>query len=329
MSPITRREFLAVTAGAAALPLLDVSAAAAPKIARRPLGKTGMNVTILGLGGGSQFLRACKTDDEAIELLNTALEGGINYFDSAASYGNGESERRYGLVLPKHRKQIYITSKTGQRDRDSALRQVERSLKNLQTDYLDLIQIHAIGPDEDLDRIVAKDGVFSALLELKSQKTVRAVGITGHAAATKMKALVERMEGLDTVLCPVNPQTDSRHYISQKDDRDPNGHFEQLLLPVARARGLGIIAMKSTAQGTLVGEGPGKADAATLIRYAMSEPGVATVIVGPGTLENLKQNLRTAQSFKPMTKTDRERLAREVSGAAHRFAYQQPGYRDV
>ena len=98
MSRLSRRQLLAAAAGTAALPLLDpAGAAAAPRIARRPLGRTGMQVSILGLGGGSQFLSACRTDEQAVELLNTAIDGGINYLDSAASYGNGESERRYGL----------------------------------------------------------------------------------------------------------------------------------------------------------------------------------------------------------------------------------------
>jgi aryl-alcohol dehydrogenase-like predicted oxidoreductase len=329
MSHLNRRQFLAATAGIAALPTLGEAATGPPRIKRRPLGKTGMDVSILGLGGGSQFLAACKTDAEAVEMVNAAIDGGINYLDSAASYGNGEGERRYGLVLEKRRREVYVTSKTGERSRDAALRQVERSLKNLRTDRLDLIQIHAINADEDLERILAKDGVFPALLELKSQKVVRAIGITGHHAATKMKALVERMDGLDTVLCPVNPARDSRHYVSRKDDGNPDGHFEEILLPVARARGLGIIAMKSTAQGNLIGDGPGKADAATLIRYAMSEPGVATVIVGPGSLVNLKQNLLTAQSFTPLTQTERTRLVRHVSSAAPPIAYHKPGYRDA
>jgi hypothetical protein len=106
MSHISRRRFLTATAGIAALPALREAGADAPRIQRRPLGKTGMEVSILGLGGGSQFLSACKTDAEAIELVNAAIDGGINYLDSAASYGNGEGERRYGLVLEKRRREV-------------------------------------------------------------------------------------------------------------------------------------------------------------------------------------------------------------------------------
>ena len=326
MPDLSRRQFLTATAALAALPV----AAESPKhkIPRRPLGKTGMEVSILGLGGGSQFLNACKTDEEAVELVNTAIDGGINYLDSAWSYGNGKSLGWYGLVLAKRRAEVFVTSKTDKRDRDAALREVESSLKNLQTDRIDIMQIHSIAPDEDLDRILARDGVYRALLELKEQKVIRAVGITGHLAAVKMKILVERMDALDTILFPINPFRDSRHYIPAREESNADGHFKQNLLPAARARNLGIIAMKTTAQGQLIGEGPGKTDAATLLRFAMSAPGVATAIVGPGSLANLKNNLQTAQNFKPMPESERARLSRHITATNHHFAYRDPHYRD-
>ena len=325
MASWTRRKFLSATAGLAALPLSGTEAA--PGILRRPLGRTGMEVSILGLGCGSQFLNACKTDEQAVELLNAAIDGGINYLDSAWSYGNGESLRRLGLVVPKRRAEVYVTSKTLKRDRDAALREVETSLKNLNTDRLDVMQIHLIQPDEDLDRLLGPDGVFRALLKLKEEKVVRNVGITGHLAAVNMQTLVGRMEGLDTILFPVNPFRDSRHYVPARDPQEPNGHFEERVLPAARARGLGIIAMKVFAQGQLVGDGPGKMSPANLLRYAMSAPGVAVAIAGPGSLEFLRQNLHTARNFVPMPAGERRKIAREVSSVAHRFAYRDPAYR--
>jgi len=309
---ISRRDLIA--AGAAALPLA-AGAHPVPKIARRPLGRTGMMASILGLGGGSQFLAACGNDEEAADLISTAIDGGINYLDSAFGYGNGESLRRIGLVAGKRRSEVLLTSKTGRRDRDGALREVEVALKNLQTDHLDVMQIHSIEPGEDLDRILAPDGVYRALLELKEQKVVRAVGITGHATALKMKTLMERMEVVDTVLCPVNPKPDSRHYGSVVEPDNPEGHFKEVLLPAARARGLGIIAMKVTAQGQLIGQGPGKSGVEPLLRYALSEPGVAVAIVGPGSLANLKRNLEYAARFRPMPASERARLAAHIAGA--------------
>jgi len=128
------------------------------------------------------------------------------------------------------------------------------------------------------------------------------------------------------VLCPVNPARDSRHYIPAKDPANPNGHFREVLLPAAREKGLGIIAMKTTAQGQLIGEGPGKTDAATLIRFALSEPGVCVAIVGPGHLRHLKQNIETARNFTPLNEEERHRLIAHVAGAAPRLAYEQPDY---
>src|SRR5260221_8306907 len=135
------------------------------------------------------------------------------------------------------------------------------------------------------------------------------------------------MEELDTILFPINPQHDSRHYIPTHENENPEGHFKEALLPKARARGLGIIAMKSTAQGQLIGSGPGKADAATLIRFAMGEPGVAVVIVGPGSLENLKKNLQMAQSYAPLTAPERKQLIAHVSEPSRKFAFENSGYR--
>lgn len=329
MGEVSRREFLAAGAGAAAVSLMDgKDHPKRPLIPRRKLGKTGLDVSILGLGGGSQFLKACANDNQAIELVTAAIDGGINYLDSAYGYGNGESLRRYGLVVGKRRSEVYLTSKTGQRGRDGALREVEISLKNLGTDHLDVMQIHDIKPDEDIERILAKDGVYRAVLELKAQKVVGAVGITGHASVLKMRALLERMEELDTLLCPVNPAQDSRHYIPAREPANPEGHFKQDLLPAARKRGLGIIAMKTTAQGELIGEGPGKASVSSLIRFAMSEPGVSVAIVGPGSLPNLKQNLATAQSFSPLTGEERKRLVARVSQPNRAFAFEEAAYRD-
>lgn len=331
MNNLNRREFLTATAGLAALPLVADAADKKPKIPRRALGRTGLQVTILGLGGGSQFLKATTNDDEAAELVQAAIDGGINYLDSAFGYGSGESLRRYGLVvskLGKRRNELVLTSKSAQRKRDGALKEVEVALKNLGTDHLDVMQIHDIHPDEDLEVILGKDGVYRALLELKAQKVVRAVGITGHATVGKMKGLLERMDEIDTVLCPVNPAQDSRHYIPKREPANPEGHFKQTLLPYAKSRGLGIIAMKTTAQGELIGDGPGKADVATLIRYAMSEPGVCVAIVGPGSLANLKKNLETAQNFKPLAVEERLRLIAQVSSFNRRLAYEGAIYRD-
>jgi aryl-alcohol dehydrogenase-like predicted oxidoreductase len=165
-------------------------------------------------------------------------------------------------------------------------------------------------------------------LELKRQKVVRAVGITGHSSVLKMNALLDRVEELDTLLCPVNPEKDSRHFIPERQPGNPEGRFKETLLPAARKRRLGIIAMKTTAQGQLIGEGPGKSDVATLFRFAMSEPGVCVAIVGPGSLANLKKNLVTAQNYIPLTPEERKQLVAQVAAPERRFAFEHTEYRD-
>ncbi len=337
MAKPTRRKFITTTAAIAAAvasgsATQDVIAApeTKPLIPRRPLGKTGMMVSVLGLGGGSQFL-SVGDDDATTALVHAAMDGGINYFDSAWSYGNGQSLRKIGVALAvdNRRKKVYVTSKTDKRDRDGALRELESSLKNLQTDYLDVFQMHLITPDEDLEKLLGKDGVYQALVEQKEKKVIRNIGITGHLAAQNMKKLIERMDKLDTVLCPVNPKKDSRHYLPKYDDANLDGHFEEIVLPAARAKKLGIIAMKVMAQGQLIGTGPGKADAATLFRWAASEPGVCVCIVGPGSLANLQENLAIAQKFTPLPQEDRIKLVAHVNQIPQTFAYQNPEYRDA
>jgi len=286
-----------------------------------------MQVSVLGLGCGSQFL-SLGSDEATTAMVHAAMDGGVNYFDSAWNYGNGNSLRKLGLALESdgRRKKVYVTSKSQRRERDVALRELEGSLKHLKTDYIDLFQIHLISPNEDLEALLGKDGVYQMLVKQKEQKVIRHIGITGHLAARNMKTLVERMEHLDTVLCPVNPKKDSRHYLRAYDDANPDGHFEELLLPAARAKNLGIIAMKVMAQGDIVGTGPGKADAATLFRWAASEPGVATCIIGPGSMEYLRDNIATAQKFTPLPQADRAKLVAHVNRVPHQFAYERADY---
>ena len=211
-------------------------------------------------------------------------------------------------MVPKRRAEVYVTSKTEERKRDAALRQVEQSLRNMRIDHLDLIQIHLIQPDEDLDFLVSKEGAYRALLDLKRQKVVRAVGITGHLAAVKMTQLVERMEELDTSSAQSTPTRTAATTFPQRDDKEPNGHFEERVLPAARRRGLGIIAMKTMAQGELMGPGAGKATPAVLLRYALSElPASARPSWVRAGMEFLRQNLATAQKLAQLTIAEHHR----------------------
>ena len=171
---MSRREFLErrAIAGAAAALALPASVEAAPgKIPHRTLGRTGASVSILAMGCGSRFLMY--SADEASGVLEKALALGINYFDTAMDYGDGESERRVGQVIATRRKDVFVATKvpTRARTRDAALREVEASLKRLQTDHVDLLHLHSLGKEDDLAKIEAADGALKASYELRDQRS--------------------------------------------------------------------------------------------------------------------------------------------------------------
>ncbi|MBM3746997.1 MAG: aldo/keto reductase, partial [Acidobacteria bacterium] len=186
---ISRRGFLEATAlGGAAAPSLW---GAAQGIPMRTLGRTGRRVTILAFGAGSRFLMH-KPDEKAIEVLNRALDLGINYVDSAHSYGNGRSEELVGKVMATRRKQVFLVTKITRRKADEALRDIELSLKRLQTDHVDLMHIHSLDGDQDLAAIEAQDGLLGVLYKMRDQKVARFIGVTCHAKAATLKTALER-----------------------------------------------------------------------------------------------------------------------------------------
>ncbi|MEM7713052.1 MAG: aldo/keto reductase, partial [Cyanobacteria bacterium P01_A01_bin.68] len=183
----TRREFLITSAaiaggivGCNSIQQNTASNAASPaKMPEQVLGKTGEKLPIFGLGGAGQTpLSKNGAEREAVEQIEKALQLGIRYFDTAASYG--PSEDYMGKVLPPHRKKIFLASKTAARDRDGAWRELEQSLKRLNVDYLDLWQLHHVSFSEELDTIFSNSGAVKAIEEAKQQKLIRFAGITGH-----------------------------------------------------------------------------------------------------------------------------------------------------
>src|SRR6185312_573821 len=159
--------FEAAAAGAAVVPALG--AGAAPKLPSRTLGKTGIEVSILGFGSGSRF-SMYKDDEQALAALSRALDLGITYIDTAHSYGNGQSEERIGRLMPERRKQVTLATKLSARTADDARRQLELSLKRLRTDHLDVVHIHALSGPEDLAAVEKPEGVLKALYEARDQK---------------------------------------------------------------------------------------------------------------------------------------------------------------
>src|SRR5262245_38805456 len=300
----SRREFLKTTTAAMVLSAAEKALGATtlppPLLSKRPLGKTGEMVSIIGFGLGSRF---CSIQDEnaAQALLERALALGINYFDTAGSYTRRPierlSEKRLGEFSKQRRRDVFLATKIDPRDRDGALRSVETSLKFLQTDYLDLIQIHSLSNLNDLDRMGGPDGVLSAILDLKDQKVARFSGITGHNDGMVMAEALRRHD-FDTVLMALNA-VQSANPIAQRK-MEPIPAFEQSALPVALQKNMGILSMKVMGQGMIVGSGPGRASPAELLQFKLSQP-VASVVIGCEQTPRLEENVQSALNFTPIS----------------------------
>jgi aryl-alcohol dehydrogenase-like predicted oxidoreductase len=199
-------------------------------IPKRVLGKTGVNVSILALGGVIGMKLPPSEDHDPAAIAEKALDLGITYFDTAPSYNNGQSETNYGHVLARRRKEVFLACKTGNRSYDGTMKSVEQSLKRLRTDHLDLLQIHGVSSREDIPAWGKPSGVYTALQKLREQKVTRFIGVTGHDSAEKLYRAISMYE-FDTLLTTLNPVHRRRPY--RKD-----------LLRLANKKQLGVIAMK-------------------------------------------------------------------------------------
>ena len=315
----SRREFLKVTTAAAFVATAEKALAAVPALPKRRLGKTGEMVSCIGFGSGTRF---CSIQDEnaAQALLERAFGVGINYFDTAGSYTRRPlerlSEKRLGEFSKKHRKDIFLATKIDPRDRDGALRSVEQSLKFLQTDYLDLIQIHSLSDLNDLDRIGRPGGVLAAVQQLKREKVARFIGITGHNDGAAMAEALRRHD-FDTVLMALNAAQSANPIAARKMEAIPA--FEGSALPAALEKQMGILSMKVMGQGMLVGNGAGRASPAELLQFNLSQP-VASVVIGCEQMSPLEQNVQAALSFAPMSESRKKLLQEKV--APSRSAWQ-------
>jgi hypothetical protein len=303
---VTRREFLekgSVVVGAvAAIPavLPDTASAAAGAMPQRVLGRTGVKVSILAMGCGSRFLQY--PADQATAVLEKVVALGINYLDTAQNYGNGESETRVGRFLATRRKDVFLATKinSNARSRDAVLRETEVSLKRLQTDHVDLLHLHSLGDAADLAKIEAADGAMKALYQLREQKVARFIGMTSHTDGTVMARAIQRND-LDCVQMAMNPTRALR--------------FEELALPAANAKNLGVILMKVMGQDKLVADGKGDPNA--LLRYAWTLP-ISTAVCGMPKLEMLDANVAAAKAFAgPFSPAEMDRLRQQ-------FAYRTP-----
>ncbi|HEY1494639.1 MAG TPA: aldo/keto reductase [Candidatus Solibacter sp.] len=292
---MNRREFLQVTSSAA---LAAEIARADTALPMATLGKSGLRVTRLTLGGAHMRYGG---EENAIRIIHRALDLGINFFDSAAKYNDGESDASYGKAIsPAVRKNILLMSKAQLRTRDEAMAQLETTLRRMKTDYLDLWQCHEVVTHAEVDKIFGPNGSLEAFVAAKKQGKVRHIGFTGHADPEVHLRLLAGYDGWETVQHPVN--LIDPHYLSFIDN----------VLPKVRAKGLGLLAMKCNAMGAI-----GKNDIATYaecLRFSLSQD-VDTVVSGATTVEELEQNVATVKAFHKMTPVEQsEVLARTKKG---------------
>ncbi|MGF1603770.1 MAG: aldo/keto reductase [Thermosynechococcaceae cyanobacterium] len=258
------------------------------KMPERVLGKTGITLPILGLGGAGQTpLSKQGREADAIALIEKALQLGIRYFDTAASYG--PSEDYLGKVLPQYRQQIFLASKTAARDRDGAWQELERSLQRLNTDQLDLWQLHHVSYPEHLEAIFAKDGAIRAIEEAKQQKIIRFSGITGHHEPQIIAEGLNR-HPFDTTLVSINAA-----------DRHHPRPFAPTVLPVAQKLNVGVIAMKVPAYGRLLK--PGILTMRQAMGYSLSLTGVHCCIIAAESSQQLADNVAVASQYQPLAES--------------------------
>ncbi len=290
----------------------------------RNLGKTGFRVGIFGLGGQGA-LEEANNESLALQMIQRALELGVNYFDTSAIYGGPDrwSERYLGKGLKGSRDHVFIATKTKERTRDAALKNLEVSLKLLDTDRVDTWQLHDVGIQEDIDQIFGKGGAIEALAQARDQKMVRHLGVTGRFRPEALMECIRRFP-FDTVLMGVNAA--DKYYYS----------FEKDLLPLAVEKQMGIIGMKVMARGRILsswmpppveeqkhsweGRGaittiPGTLTKQETFFYDLSLP-ISTAIIGCDSVEQVEECVELAGSFTPLNPTQMAALEAKVEPVA-------------
>lgn len=277
----------------------------------RTLGKTGVKVSLLGLGGA--HAGRPRTAEEAIRIIHEAIDSGVTFMDNAYDYNGGRSEELMGEAIKDRRGKVFLMTKvcvhaTGGKAKD-AMRQLETQLKRLQTDHLDLWQIHEVVTFGQADMYFVPGGAIEALDKAKEQGKVRFVGFTGHKDPRVHLRMLSHGYPFDTCQLPLNCF-----------DATYNS-FEKGVLPELKKQGIAALGMKALAgNGAPVDDGA--VTARELLHYAMSLP-VATVISGMDSLETLRQNVKIAQDWKQMTPGEMDALRKKVSAdaASGRYEY--------
>jgi aryl-alcohol dehydrogenase-like predicted oxidoreductase len=274
---------------------------------QRPLGRTGHAATILGLGGEG-VLRTFGYDHQAQAVITAALEAGINYFETARAYSG--SEAYLGRGLKGRRDRIFLTSKSHGRTFNEALAHLAITLKNLQTDYLDLWQVHDVRTMDEVEALGAPSGALEAFHHARERGWVRFIGVTGHQDPEVLRRALTLYE-FDTVLLPVNPaEVHHASFLSVAQE--------------ALARGMGVIAMKTLCRGQLpqLAEDPDLL-VRELMAYALSQS-VTLAVVGADSAAQVKSLAAAARDFVPLTPEEQRRLEEAVAPLARQLMYYKP-----
>ena len=274
------------------------------RLPMRELGRTGERVSILGLGG--YHLALPKDERESIRIVRRALDHGMNFLDNCWDYNDGESERRMGKALRDgYRAKAFLMTKLDGRTASSAREQLEQSLQRLQTDVIDLVQIHEVIRDDDPARCFEAGGCIEALVAARKAGKLRYIGFTGHKDPRIHRSMIEtaRKHGvqLDSVQMPVNVL--DAHFRSFAD-----------LIPLAVQEGIAVLGMKSMGAGVILESGA--ASAIDCLRYAMSVPGISVTITGCDSMGVLEQALHVGTTFTPMSEAERQELLKRTAPKA-------------
>lgn len=265
-------------------------------IPKRTFGKTGEKLTVIGQAGGRFPLI---NFEEASTIVRRAYDLGVNYFDNARVYWDGRSEEVYGAVLPPFRKKVFLTSKSAERTRAGAEADLEKSLRALKTDYLDLWQLHAVSEMSEVDQIFAPGGAIEAFEAAKKSGKARFIGFTGHRDPHVHAEMLRRYDKYDTILMPLHAADPT--YLS----------FENIVLPTAVERGMGIQGMKNFGNAKLLS----MLSARDCLRYVLSLP-IHCTAIGCTTIGQLEDDVRIAREFRPCNAEEMATLRRKVARAA-------------
>jgi predicted aldo/keto reductase-like oxidoreductase len=313
-SAVTRRQFLGVAAGASILmsfPWQPRAGEVKGEIPHRTLGRTGESVSAVGIGGyhlGKPELQ----EPESIRIIRTAIDNGINFLDNCWDYNEGQSELRMGKALQDgYRQRAFLMTKIDGRDKKTAARQIEESLRRLQTDRIDLLQFHEIIRMDDADRVFAAGGAIESALEAKKAGKIRFIGFTGHKSPdihlNMLDTAASHQFRFDAVQMPLNVM--DAHYDS----------FEKKVLPLLVKNDIGVLGMKPMGDHIIL-----ESKTATPIEclhYAMNLP-TSVVITGCDSMQILEQALSAGRSFRPMNSNEVAALLAKTAHAAQHGKYE-------